>query len=104
MKKVAMLNGDNVVVNITKAKDDYELQDGDVFCSGTISPGATYDPDTQKFTNESPFPSWVKSTEAIGELNDTYNYEPPIAYPTPDSDGDNRRWIWDEDTTSWVTI
>lgn len=52
-------------------------------------PGFVYVPDADVFYDPiSPFPSWV--------LNDSYDWEPPIAYPT-----DGKDYRWDETSVSW---
>jgi hypothetical protein len=54
--------------------------------------GDIYDPVRDAFISPKPeeFPSWVLN-------EDTCLWEAPVAYPT-----DNKRYIWDEVTTSWV--
>ena len=54
--------------------------------------GFTYDSVRDAFVPPRPYPSW--------QLNeDSCLWEPPVAYPD-----DTDRWVWDEDTTSWVQI
>ena len=54
--------------------------------------GYTYDSTRDAFYTPQPHPSWI--------LNETSCYwEPPVAYPI-----DDKNYIWDEDTTSWVEV
>ena len=54
--------------------------------------GFTYDRDRDAFIPPQPFPSWT--------LNETSClWEAPVAYPD-----DGEMYVWDEDTTSWVTL
>lgn len=39
-----------------------------------------------------PYPSWILNTTIC-------QWEPPIAYPS-----DDNKYMWDEDTTSWVQL
>lgn len=55
-------------------------------------PGFIYVPDADLFYDpQSPFPSWV--------LNDSYDWEAPVPYPT-----DGKDYYWDEPTLTWVEI
>lgn len=52
--------------------------------------GFTYDSTRDAFIAPKPFASWV--------LNETTcRWDAPVAYPT-----DNKQYVWDEPTTSWV--
>jgi len=53
--------------------------------------GYTYNEDVDIFVAEQPFPSW--------SLNADYDWEPPTPMPL-----DDKRYFWDEDTTSWIEI
>jgi hypothetical protein len=54
--------------------------------------GYTYDAGRDAFIPPQPFASWL--------LNETTcRWEAPVAYPT-----DNKRYIWDEVTTSWIEV
>lgn len=89
---------DNVVVQAIIAK---EIPENGMGVDDTVSVGMIYDADLNKFFNDSPYPSWVKSAET-----NTWSGEwiPPTPMPEPDSDGDTTQWRWDEDTTSWVSV
>lgn len=54
--------------------------------------GYTYDSGRDAFIPPKPFNSWVLN-------EDTCLYEAPTPMPT-----DDKRYSWDEDTTSWVEI
>ena len=54
--------------------------------------GYTYDSQRDAFIPPQPFPSWVMSEE-------TCLWSSPVPYPT-----DNKRYSWDEATTSWVEV
>ena len=54
--------------------------------------GYTYDESRNAFISPQPFPSWT--------MNQTsYLWESPVPYPT-----DDKRYTWDEPTTSWVEV
>ena len=59
--------------------------------------GYTYDSDLDAFIVPKPNgnPSWVLNTE-------TGCYEPPIAMPAQQENGDG--WAWDEGTISWISV
>lgn len=54
--------------------------------------GYTYDIQKDAFISPKPFPSWVLNEE-------TCLWSSPVPYPT-----DNKRYSWDEATTSWVEL
>jgi hypothetical protein len=54
--------------------------------------GYTYDPDRDAFIPPQPYASWVLDEQ-------TCQWHPPIQYPS-----DDKRYGWDESTTSWVAI
>lgn len=54
--------------------------------------GGTYDPETDRFIDVKPFPSWV--------LNNDVKWEPPM--PKPVEEG--KLFVWDEPTLSWVEV
>lgn len=54
--------------------------------------GFSYDAVRDAFIPPQPFPSWTMSEE-------TCLWNPPVPYPT-----DNKRYDWDEATTSWVEV
>jgi hypothetical protein len=54
--------------------------------------GYTYDPARDAFIPPQPYASWTLN-------EDTCRWDSPVPYPT-----DDKRYTWDEDTTSWVEI
>lgn len=55
--------------------------------------GFTYDSARDAFIQPKPFSSWILNEE-------TCNWQPPIPQPEPI---ENFIWLWDEETTSWVS-
>jgi hypothetical protein len=53
--------------------------------------GYTYDQSNDVFYAPQPFPSWILNTN-------TWTWEAPIPMPN-----DNKSYIWDEPTLSWIT-
>ena len=54
--------------------------------------GYTYDPDRDAFIAPQPYASWLLDEQ-------TCQWHPPIQYPS-----DDKRYEWDEQTTSWKEI
>lgn len=54
--------------------------------------GYSYDSTRDAFISEKTFTSWILN-------EDTCTWEPPIPYPT-----DDKRYTWDEATTSWIEV
>lgn len=54
--------------------------------------GFTYDAQLDAFIPPQPYPSWVLNTEVC-------QWEAPIPYPD-----DGGRYVWDEDTQSWISV
>jgi hypothetical protein len=54
--------------------------------------GYTYDATRDAFIPPQPYPSWI-----LDESSCLWNA--PVPYPT-----DGKRYVWDEDTTSWMEI
>lgn len=54
--------------------------------------GYTYDRTRDAFIPPQPFPSWVLNDE-------TCLWECPVAYPN-----DGKRYIWNEETLSWIEV
>jgi hypothetical protein len=108
MAHYALLDDNNVVVNVITGLDETELIEGlspeewygnfhNQSCVRTSYNhrirkqyaiiGGTYDPNNDVFISPKPHPSWV--------LNGNHDWEPPI--PKPDND-----CYWDEEELSWV--
>jgi len=54
--------------------------------------GFTYDAQRDAFIAPQPYPSWILNEQ-------TCQWEAPVPMPT-----DDKRYIWDESTTSWVAL
>jgi len=67
-------------------------QDGTPLRKNYAGIGYTYDSTRNAFYASQPYPSWT--------LNETTClWEPPVAHPN-----DDKRYIWNEDTTSWTEV
>jgi hypothetical protein len=89
MKNYALLDENNKVVNISVANENWDstgwieyTNSNPAFMGGDYVDGYFYPP--------KPYPSWLRS-------NGIWN--PPVDMPT-----DNKRYICDETTTSWIEI
>lgn len=122
MAHYALINNDNIVTQVIVGRDEDDLPEGitnwetyygtfhNQTCKRTsyntygnqhlaggtpfrgnyAGIGYTWDETRDAFIAPSPFPSWV--------LNEsTLLWDPPIPYPD-----DGNRYLWDEDTESWV--
>jgi hypothetical protein len=67
-----------------------EPDDGTPLRKNYAGVGFTYDSEKDAFIPPKPFNGWVLN-------DDTCLWEAPVAYPD-----DGERYIWDEETTSWV--
>ena len=111
MAHYALLNENDVVINIIKGIDETELIDGlspeiwygnfhNMRCVRTsinnnirgryAMIGGYYDRELDKFIPRKPFPSWKLNKEEC-------EYYPPVASP-------GEGYKWDEDTVSWVAL
>jgi len=119
MAHYAVLDENNVVIQVTVGKDENETFEsqtvdceqhyrgkrtsyntfggvhklgGTPFRKNYAGIGYTYDPTRDAFIPPQPFPSWT--------LNEsTCLWDAPTPMPT-----DDQRYYWDEATTSWVLI
>lgn len=114
MAHYAFLDDDNIVTEVIVGRHEYETVDGisdwethysefrgqrcvRTSYNGNIRKnyaaiGYTYDEGRDAFIPPQPFPSWV--------LNETTClWDAPVPYPD-----DGQRYLWDEDTVSWVQI
>ena len=110
MAHYAYLDDTNTVVAVIVGKDEAELIDGldteTYYAQGTpytvkrtsynskirgvyAGIGFIYNPDEDIFVTPQPYPSWIRA----GSL-----WNAPTPKPTED------KWIWDEDTLSWIAI
>ena len=96
MKTFAALDN-NLVVNtiVADSLGDAETASGlsciEVKGDNKAEVGGSYDPTSKKFIPVKPFASWILSSD--------YIWEPPTSKPN-----DNKSYIWDEDTTSWIEV
>lgn len=88
MKNFALLNNENIVVNVSIADDDWSdnnwiefTNDNPAYIGGDYVDGYFYPPQ--------PYPSWTRNNG---------QWLPP----TPKPDGFN--WYWNESTLSWIEI
>lgn len=116
MAHFAELNADNIVVRVIVV-NNAELLDangreqeavGVAFCQSLFGgrwvqtsyngsfrvrfagQGYTYDANHDAFIAPKPFPSWLFSENAL-------DWVPPVPHPE-----DGKRYLWDENTTSWA--
>ena len=126
MSHFAKLDKNNVVIFVTVGRDEDEDKEAELFArtgdvykrtsyntrggvhyqaDGTPSAdqskafrknyaglGYTYDEARDAFIPPKPFASWVLNEQSC-------LWDAPVAYPT-----DGKRYVWDEDTTSWMEI
>jgi hypothetical protein len=93
-KKMAVLDADNMVVNVIVAQDwEPETPTLRAYVKGQYAGiGFTYDEDRDAFIPPKPYESWV-----LDEA--TCLWEAPVPYPTDGAD-----YTWDEETVSWTEI
>jgi hypothetical protein len=90
---------DSKVLNVIVA-DSKELAEeisGKTCVEYTVEPaesGGTYE--NGRFIKAQPYPSWV--------LDEDFNWQPPVPYPTQEDEENPKIYTWDEDITSWVEI
>ena len=118
MAHFAKLDENNVVIFVTVGRDEdngkeaeLSARTGDVYKQTSYNThggvhalggtpfrknyaglGYTYDAVRDAFIAPKPYSSWLLN-------EDSCLWEPPVAYPT-----DDKRYSWDEATTSWVEI
>jgi hypothetical protein len=111
MAHFAELDADNIVVRVLVVPNEQENRGHDYLATDLGLGGAwvqtsynatirknyagigyTFDSGRDAFIPPKPFASWV--------LNEaTCNWDAPVAHPT-----DDKRYSWDEATTSWIEI
>ena len=114
MAHYAFLDNDNIVTDVIVGRNEDEVVEGTsdweahygefrgqrclrTSYNGNIRKnyaaiGYTYDESRDAFIAPQPFPSWI-----LNESN--CQWEPLTPYPD-----ETDRWVWDEDTVSWVQI
>ena len=95
MAKFAVVDTNNIVVNIIECVDSLVAQELTglqclEFTNEIVHIGGKFNSSNNTFLTPSPYPSWIF-------LNNSWN--PPVAKPTDAIDG--RTYNWDEDTKSW---
>lgn len=90
MKRIAILDDDNVVINFILAENDYVPPEKHVIVPNDVgcAVGFKYF-EGEGFASHQPFPSWLFDRE-------TLLWYPPVHRPR---DGNN--YIWNEETLSW---
>jgi len=105
MSHFAKIDSNNIVTEVIVAEQDF-INSGAVgdsflwvqtsynnnFRKKYASVGDTYDSDLDAFYGPQPYPSWTLN-------EDTCLWEAPVAYPD-----DDKMYVWDEETTSWVEV
>ena len=112
MAHYAYLDNNNIVVDVIVGKDETELIDGlhpeIYYAQGTpytvkrtsyngnirkqyCGAGYSYNAEADVFIAPQPFASW--------SLDDNYDWQPPVAYPT-----DGKRYSWNESKRRWDAI
>lgn len=120
MKHFAVLDENNVVVNVVAVDDEACSTDEDVsgetYCVNLLGPGiykqfshtgafrkqgaqkqGSYDPVNNVFIDKQKFPSWT--------LDDNHDWQAPVAYPNVTSWGESDDVYpitWDEDNQRWL--
>ena len=71
--------------------------DGTPFRKNYAGKGSTYDEARDAFIEPQPYPSWT--------LNEgTCQWDPPVPNPNQPSDGDTKRYGWNEEAGSWDLV
>ena len=124
MAHYALLNEDNIVVQVIPGRDENEVVDGitdweahysevsGLKCKRTsyntldgvhqsggtpyrityAGIGMTYDETLDGFIHPKPFPSWIL-------IETSGRWKAPVDYPL-----DNKKYIWNEETLSWIEV
>jgi hypothetical protein len=87
MRTFALLDENNIVINISVADDSWDSTGWIEYTNKTASIGWTYNLDEDIFIAPQPFESWTREG--------SYWYA-----PIPKPDGIN--WIWDEELGNWI--
>lgn len=87
MRKFALLDTENKVINISVADDNWDSTGWIEYTDKQCGIGYTYNAYADVFIAPQPYPSWL--------LDENFNWQPP----TPKPEGD---CIWDEQIGDWV--
>lgn len=88
MKKFALLNENNVVINISVADENWDSTGWIEYTDKNCGIGYVYDSINKVFISPQPFPSWI--------LNNDFIWQAPIVYPN-----DGNIYTWNEESLSW---
>ena len=94
MINVAILDNQDVVVNVIVCEDDYAASSNEILCNdSTKDPqiGGTYDRNKEKFVSIKPHASWTLDEDSL-------EWNPPSEKPT-----DGFYW-WNEPDLAWVKL
>ena len=90
MRNFALLNQENIVINISVADDNWDSSGWVEYTDKNCGIGYTYNPETNVFIAPQPYPSW--------SLDANHDWQPPTPMPT------EGLWSWNEETLSWDEI
>lgn len=88
MKNFALLNENNIVINISIADENWNSTGWIDYTNKNCAIGFSYDPVADVFIAPKPFASW--------SLDENFDWQPPTPMPT------EGKWYWDEPTLTWV--
>tara|TARA_R110000822_G_scaffold3719_2_gene16081 strand:- start:1733 stop:2020 length:288 start_codon:yes stop_codon:yes gene_type:complete len=87
MRNFALLNENNLVINISVADDNWDSTGWLEYTNKPCGIGFTYNQAENIFIAPQPYPSWIREG--------SYWYA-PIEYPT-----DGKNYTWNEETQTW---
>lgn len=87
MKKFALLDENNVVLNISVGADDWSAENW-ICCPDSTGIGYIYNHQADVFIAPQPYPSW--------SLDENFDWQAPSSRP------EGMGWYWDEDSLSWI--
>jgi hypothetical protein len=88
MKSFALLNQNNLVINISVADDNWDSTGWLEYTNKNCGIGYTFDAVNDVFIAPQPLASW--------SLDQNFDWQPPTPMPT------EGEWDWDEDSLSWL--
>ena len=90
MKNYALLDENNIVVNVSIADSDWDSTGWVEYTGKNCGIGFTYNAEVDVFIAPQPYASW--------SLDDNYDWQPPTPKPIATFS------YWDESTLSWIVI
>ena len=90
MKNYALLDENNLVINVSTAGENWDSTGWIEYTGKNCAIGFTYNVEADIFIEPQPFASW--------SLDENFNWQPPIPKP---SEG---YWLWNEPNLEWVEI